>query len=146
MRAFNRWRKCENPEQFGGNVDAGTTTTIDAGVLIAGDLTPNSLVVVPSHPVVNNQAALITSVQTTLKTLGTGTELVSTTFGVNDETLEAGIYSTINYLTIAIGKTLTLDGKGQDSIWVFNIANYLSFFSMMIIAKQKNHKLLILIK
>jgi serine acetyltransferase len=112
---------------IGGNVDAGTTTTIGAGVLIAGDLTPNSLVAVPLHPVVNNQEALITSVQTTLKALGTGTELVSTTFGVNDETLEAGIYSTINYLTIAIGKTLTLDGKGVDSTWVFNIANYLSF-------------------
>ncbi|MFT6195426.1 MAG: serine acetyltransferase [Cognaticolwellia sp.] len=112
---------------IGGNVDAGTTTTIGAGVLIAGDLTPNSLVAVPLPPVVNNQEALITSAQTTLKALGTGTELVSTTFGVNNETLEAGIYSSINYLTIAIGKTLTLDGKGQDSIWVFNIANYLSF-------------------
>ncbi|MFT5635757.1 MAG: putative acyltransferase (DUF342 family) [Cognaticolwellia sp.] len=112
---------------FHGNVDAGTTTTIGADVQIDGDLTANSSLVPPPSPVVKNQEDLITSVQTTIKDLGTGTELVSTTFGVNDETLESGIYSTINYLTIAIGKTLTLDGKGVDGTWVFNISNYLSF-------------------
>jgi choice-of-anchor A domain-containing protein len=66
-------------------------------------------------------------VQQDIKDMGTGTELVSTTFGTNDEILEGGIYSTINYLTIAIGKTLTLDGKGIDGSWIFNIANYLTF-------------------
>lgn len=112
---------------FGGNVEAGTTTTIGANVQIDGDLVANSLQTIPPATVVNNQEDLITSVQTNLKALGTGTELVSTSFGTNDETLEAGIYSTINYLTIAIGKTITLDGKGIDGSWVFNIANYLSF-------------------
>jgi predicted acyltransferase (DUF342 family) len=110
-----------------GDVDAGTTTTIAAGVKIDGVLTANSLKTVPPAIVVQNQEELITSVQSNLKSLGTGTELISTTFGTNDETLEAGIYSTVNYLTIAIGKTLTLDGKGVDGTWVFNIANYLSF-------------------
>ncbi|MFT6901283.1 MAG: putative acyltransferase (DUF342 family) [Colwellia sp.] len=112
---------------FRENIDAGTTATIGAGVQIEGVLTTNSLQVVPLSPVVTNQESLITSVQETLKALGTGTELVSTTFGTDNETLEAGIYSSINYLTIAIGKTLTLDGKGMDGSWVFNIANYLSF-------------------
>jgi cytoskeletal protein CcmA (bactofilin family) len=112
---------------FGGNVDAGTTATIAAGVKINGELTSNSSQPIPPAPSVMNQEALITSVQTTLKELGKGTELVSTTFGTNDETLEAGIYSTINYLSIAMGKTLTLDGKGIDGSWVFNISNYLSF-------------------
>jgi predicted acyltransferase (DUF342 family) len=112
---------------FGGNVDAGTTTTIGAGVKINGELTSNSSQTVSPAPVVMNQEELITSVQTTLKELGKGTELVSTTFGTNDEILEAGIYSTINYLSIAMGKTLTLDGKGIDGYWVFNISNYLSF-------------------
>ncbi|MFT7007417.1 MAG: putative acyltransferase (DUF342 family) [Colwellia sp.] len=112
---------------FGGDVDAGTTTTIGAGVLIDGKLTANSLKVTPPLPVVKDQENLITTVQKTLKELKTERELVSTTFGTNDETLEAGIYSTVNYLTIAIGKTLTLDGKGVDGSWVFNIANYLSF-------------------
>jgi cytoskeletal protein CcmA (bactofilin family) len=112
---------------FGGNVDAGTTTTIGAGVKINGELTSNSSQTVSPAPVVMNQEELITSVQTTLKELGKGTELVSTTFGTNDEILEAGIYSTINYLSIAMGKTLTLDGKGTDGSWVFNISNYLSF-------------------
>jgi predicted acyltransferase (DUF342 family) len=112
---------------LGGNVDAGTTITIGAGVIIDGVPTANSLQAVSSAPSVVDQGAFITSVQTTLKELGTGTELTSTTFGTNDETLEAGIYSTINYLSIAAGKTLTLDGKGIDGSWVFNIANYLSF-------------------
>jgi LruC domain-containing protein len=110
-----------------GDVDAGTTTTIGAGVQIDGDLTANSLQDPPPPPLVTNQEALLTSVQTTLKSLGTGTELDSITFGTNDETLEAGIYSTVDYLTIAGGKTLTLDGKGVDGTWIFNIANYLSF-------------------
>ena len=112
---------------FGGDVDAGTTTTIGAGVGIVGALTANSLEVVALPTIVDSQEALITSVQQDIKDMGTGTELVSTTFGTNDETLEAGIYSTINYLTIAIGKTLTLDGKGIDGSWIFNIANYLTF-------------------
>jgi len=112
---------------FAGDVDAGTTTTIGAGVQIDGVLTANSLQLPPPPPLVTNQEVLITALQTSLKSLGTGTELVSTTFGINDETLEAGIYSTRDYLTIAGGKTLTLDGKGVDGTWVFNIANYLSF-------------------
>ena len=112
---------------FHGDVDAGTTTTIGAGVQIDGVLTANSLLLPPSPPLVTNQEALITSWQIELKALGTGTELVSTTFGVNNETLEAGIYSTLDYLTITGGKTLTLDGKGVDGTWIFNIANYLSF-------------------
>lgn len=112
---------------FHGNVDAGTTTTIGAGVQIDGILTANSLLVPPPPLLITNQEVLITSMQIALKDLGTGTELVSTTFGVNNETLEAGIYSTIDYLTITGGKTLTLDGKGVDGTWIFNIANYLSF-------------------
>ncbi|MFQ3206696.1 MAG: LruC domain-containing protein [Glaciecola sp.] len=112
---------------FHGNVDAGTTTTIGAGVQIDGILTANSLLVPPPPLLVINQEILITSMQLALKELGAGTELVSITFGVNNETLEAGTYSTIDYLTITGGKTLTLDGKGVDGIWIFNIANYLSF-------------------
>ncbi|SIS42610.1 ice-binding family protein [Neptunomonas antarctica] len=112
---------------FRGDVDAGTTTTIGAGVRIDGTLTANSSKVVPASPIVQNQEDLIASVQKTLKELGTGTELVSLTFGINHETLEAGIYSTRDYLTIAADKTLTLDGKGVDGTWVFNIANYLTF-------------------
>jgi predicted acyltransferase (DUF342 family) len=112
---------------FRGDVDAGTTTTIGAGVQIDGILTANSLQLPPPPPLVTNQEVLITALQTSLKSLGTGTELVSTTFGINNETLEGGIYSTTDYLTIAGGKTLTLDGKGVDGTWVFNIANYLTF-------------------
>ncbi|MFB1036216.1 MAG: polymer-forming cytoskeletal protein [Sinobacterium sp.] len=112
---------------FHGNVDAGTTTTIGAGVQIDGTLTANSLLNPPAPPLVTDQEALITSMQLALKELGTGTELISTTFGVNNETLEAGTYSTLDYLTINSGKTLTLDGKGVDGTWIFNIANYLTF-------------------
>jgi len=112
---------------FHADIDAGTTTTIGAGVKIDGVLTANSSKAVPLAATVNNQEDFITSIQQDIKKMGVGTELVSTTFGTNDENLEAGVYSTINYLTIAMGKTLTLDGKGVDGSWVFNIANYLSF-------------------
>jgi predicted acyltransferase (DUF342 family) len=82
---------------FHGNVDAGTTTTTGAGVQIDGILTANSLLVPPPSFIVTNQELLITSIQIALKDLGAGTELVSTTFGVNNETLEAGIYSTLHF-------------------------------------------------
>lgn len=110
-----------------GNVDAGSTTTIGAGAKIDGLINAGSLKIASAVPEIANQEELVTSVQATLKDLGTGTELISDTFGTDDEILEAGIYSTINYLSIAINKTITLDGKGVDGSWVFNIPNYLMF-------------------
>ncbi|SIS42626.1 ice-binding family protein [Neptunomonas antarctica] len=109
-----------------GDIDAGTTTTIGAGVQIGGVKTANSSKIVPPSPVVKNQKDLIASAQTTLKAMGTGTELVWD-FGVNDQTLEAGIYSTIDHLTMSASRTLTLDGKGVDGVWLFNISNNLTF-------------------
>lgn len=111
---------------FHGDIDAGGTTTIGASVQIDGDLTANSLISPPPAHLVTNQQVLVTSIQTTLKALGTGTELNATTFGTASETLEAGVYSSTDYMTIAAGQTLTLDGKGVDGTWIFNIANYLS--------------------
>ena len=111
---------------FHGDIDAGGTATIGASVQIDGDLTANSLISPPPAHLVTNQQVLVTSIQTTLKALGTGTELNATTFGTASETLEAGLYSSTDYMTIAAGQTLTLDGKGVDGTWIFNIANYLS--------------------
>ncbi|SIS42583.1 ice-binding family protein [Neptunomonas antarctica] len=111
---------------IGGDVDAGTTIAEGAGAQIAGVSTQYSSKVLPPPPAVKNQRELIESVQKELRELGTAT-LLPAPFGTNDETLEAGIYSPLNYLAIAAGKTLTLDGKGVDGSWVFNIPNYLSF-------------------
>ncbi|WP_170246405.1 ice-binding family protein [Colwellia hornerae] len=109
------------------DVDAGTIATIAANVAIDGTLTSNSSKDPPPAPVVTSKESQITTVQAELKALVTDEELDFTTFGVNDESLVAGVYNSINYLTIAAGKTLTLDGNGMDGSWVFNIANNLSF-------------------
>ena len=112
---------------FHGDVHAGTTTSIGAACIFNGSLIANSELIPPTPAIIPSQENEITSLQTTLKSLGgTETELLSTSFGTIDETLIAGIYSTINDLTIANGKTLTLDGQGADGTWLFNIANYLS--------------------
>jgi hypothetical protein len=112
----------------GGNIKAGGAVTRGIGDTVVGTVEEN-LVGTPGYtvPAVITQTAQIAAAQQTLKDMGTGTALNSVTFGTNDETLTAGIYSTTNYLTIAGGKTLTLDGGGVDSIFLFNISNYLTF-------------------
>ncbi|AOW76293.1 hypothetical protein A3Q34_05115 [Colwellia sp. PAMC 20917] len=109
------------------DVDAGTTATIADDVDIDGDLTSSSSKAPPPAPVVTSKENQITTVQAELKALVTDGELDWDDFGDNDESLVAGVYNSVNYLTIAAGKTLTLDGNGMDGSWVFNIANNLSF-------------------
>jgi cytoskeletal protein CcmA (bactofilin family) len=110
------------------NVDAGTTATIAANVIIdGGPATSNSSKAPPPAPVVTSKKNQITTVQAELKALVTDGELDWDDFGDNDESLVAGVYNSVNYLTIAAGKTLTLNGNGMDGSWVFNIANNLSF-------------------
>jgi hypothetical protein len=112
----------------GGNIKAGGAVTRGVGDTVDGTVEEN-LVGTPGYsaPEVTIQNSQIATAQQTLKDMGTGTALNSITFGTNDETLTAGIYSTLNYLTIAAGKTLTLDGGGVDSTFLFNISNYLTF-------------------
>jgi len=112
----------------GGNIESGAAVIRGANDTVIGTIQENlALTVGYSAPAVIDQTAQIAAAQQTLKNMGTGTVLTSTTFGTNNETLTAGIYSTEDYLTIAGGKTLTLDGGGVDSIFIFNISNYLTF-------------------
>jgi hypothetical protein len=112
----------------GGDIKAGGAVTRGIGDTVSGTV-EGDLVGTPGYiaPAVTIQTAQIAAAQQTLKDMGTGTVLTSTTFGKNDETLTAGIYSTLDYLTIDGGKTLTLDGGGVDSTFLFNISNYLTF-------------------
>ena len=113
-----------------GNVKAGAAVTRGTGDAVNGpEGVEQNLAGTPGYsaPVVTNQRTQILAAQQILKDMGTGTVLVSTTFGANNETLTAGIYSTLDYLTIAGDKTLTLDGENVDATFVFNISNYLTF-------------------
>ncbi|MFT7266333.1 MAG: hypothetical protein ACI9A2_004424 [Halioglobus sp.] len=112
----------------GGNIRAGGAVTRGVGDTVTGTVEQNLAGTLGySAPEVTIQTTQIAAAQQTLKAMGAGTLLNSITFGTNDETLTAGIYSTLNYLTIAGGKTLTLDGGGVDSTFLFNISNYLTF-------------------
>jgi hypothetical protein len=112
----------------GGNIESGANVVRGAGDTVIGTIQQDlALTAGYSAPAVIDQTTQIADAQLTLKNMGTGTVLNSVTFGTNNETLTAGIYSTADYLTIAGGKTLTLDGEGVDSIFIFNISNYLTF-------------------
>ncbi len=114
----------------GGDIEAGTTYTAGAGAIVNGGIN-DQLSLVPGYvaPTVINQKVQLDAVQATLNQLGLteGSTNLDITFGVEDEILTAGVYDSLNYLTIRAGKTLTLDGQGVDGDFLFNIHNYLDF-------------------
>ncbi len=114
----------------GGDIEAGTTYTAGAGAIVNGGIN-DQLSLVPGYvaPTVINQKVQLDAVQATLNQLGLteGSTNLDITFGVEDEILTAGVYDSLNYLTIRAGKTLTLDGLGVDGDFLFNIHNYLDF-------------------
>ncbi|MFT5504406.1 MAG: LruC domain-containing protein [Gammaproteobacteria bacterium] len=114
----------------GGDIEAGTTYTAGAGAIVSGVIY-DQLSLVPGYvaPTVINQKDQLDAVQATLNQLGVteGSTNLDITFGVVDETLTAGVYDSLNYLTIRADKTLTLDGQGVDGDFLFNIHNYLDF-------------------
>ena len=130
-----------------GDIFSGTTTgtggastvngNIEAGGLYSGgvDATVNGtetdmLANDPSYmpPIVKNQNTQLGDAQETLRLLGVGNSTdLGIAFGTVGETLTAGIYDSLDYLTIRAGITLTLDGQGVDGDFLFNIHNYLDF-------------------
>ncbi|MCL1478886.1 MAG: DUF3494 domain-containing protein [Marinobacter sp.] len=115
-----------NSAVVAGSVESGTDTRIDLTATVV--ITKQDLTMEPGYsaPKVIIQTENIESAQQTLKDLGQGTQL-AVGFGTNDELLGAGLYSVADYLTVAAGTTITLDGEGVDSSWVFNISNYMTF-------------------
>jgi LruC domain-containing protein len=114
----------------GGDIEAGTLYTAGAGAIVSGVIS-DQLALVPGYvaPTVINQKDQLDAVQATLDQLGVteGSTNLDITFGVVDETLTAGVYDSLNYLSIRADKTLTLDGQGVDGDFLFNIHNYLDF-------------------
>jgi hypothetical protein len=112
----------------GGNIRAGGLITCGVGDIVTSTVEENPLVTL-GHSVseVIIQTTKIAAGQKALKYMGTGTTLTLITFGTNDETLTEVIYCTLDYSTIAGGKTLTVDGRCVDSNFLFNISNYLTF-------------------
>jgi hypothetical protein len=114
----------------GGDIEAGGLYTAGSGALVSGNVN-DQLELVPGYvaPAVINQKGQLDIVQATLDQLGVteGSTNLDITFGLVNETLLAGVYDSLNYLTIRAGKTLTLDGLGVDGDFLFNIHNYLDF-------------------
>ncbi|MFT4729545.1 MAG: hypothetical protein ACI9UN_004063 [Granulosicoccus sp.] len=109
--------------EAGGSYTGGINATVNGTIT---DMLSSNPLYVP--PVVENQDAQLAAAQQTLKLLGVGSSTaLASTFGTVDETLTAGIYDSLDYLTIRAGKTLTLDGEGVDGVFLFNIHNYLDF-------------------
>jgi len=114
-----------NSASVAGSVESGTDTRIDLTATVVTVTQDRTLDSGYSAPEVISQTENIKSAQQTLKDLGKGTQL-AVGFGTNDELLEAGIYSVADYLTVAAGTTITLDGGDVDASWVFNISNYMT--------------------
>jgi hypothetical protein len=112
-----------------GNIEAGGLYSGGVGATVNGTIT-DMLASDPSYvpPVVKNQNTQLGDAQETLRLLGVGNSTdLGITFGTVGETLTAGIYDSLDYLTIRAGMTLTLDGEGVDGDFLFNIHNYLDF-------------------
>jgi hypothetical protein len=112
-----------------GSIEAGTSYTAGIGATVNGTITQD-LTLVPGYlpPVVENQNTQLGLAQETLRLLGVGNSTaLAITFGTVGETLTAGIYDSVDHLTIRAGMTLTLDGEGVDGDFLFNIHNYLDF-------------------
>jgi hypothetical protein len=112
-----------------GNIEAGDLYSGGIGATVNGtitDMLSSNPLYVP--PTVQNQNTQLWDAQETLRLLGVGNSTdLGITFGTVGETLTAGIYDSLDYLTIRAGMTLTLDGEGVDGDFLFNIHNYLDF-------------------
>ena len=112
-----------------GNIEAGDLYSGGAGATVNGTITEmlsSSSSYVP--PTVENQNTQLSDAQESLRLLGVGNSTdLAITFGTAGATLTAGIYDSLDYLTIRAGITLTLDGGNVDGDFLFNIHNYLNF-------------------
>jgi hypothetical protein len=129
----------------GGKIEAGEKYTTGTGAAVEGEIQDYLAYEEDEHgnrgplndedqtyeaPTVKNQKAQLTAVQKKLLDLGTtvGFESkVGETFGTTSETLTSGIYDFLNYMSMAGGMTLILDGQNTQGDFLFNIHNYLSF-------------------
>jgi hypothetical protein len=103
-----------------GNLQFGTTVTYGAGATSASQ-TQNT-----TAPDIAGEQQDVADEQETLR-LMTADVVLPTGNIATDVTFTAGVYEVPGLLTFTAAKTITLDAEGQDSEFIFNIGNYLSF-------------------
>ena len=112
-----------------GDIEVGDVYSGGVGATVNGTIT-DMLSSDPTYvaPTVKNQNTQLGDAQEALRLLGVGNSTdLGITFGTVGETLTAGVYDSLDYLTIRAGMTLTLDGENKDGDFLFNIHNYLDF-------------------
>jgi len=112
-----------------GDIEAGAAYTSGVGAAVNGNIV-QMLTNDPSYeaPKVKNQHAQLGAAQETLRLLGVGySTALGIVFGTTTETLTAGIYDSVDHLTIRAGKKLILDGENKVGDFLFNIHNYMNF-------------------
>lgn len=110
-----------------GDATAGTVVSKPISSSVGGDITELTITTPPVAATGNiDQKIQLTAVQATLKNLvAPAANELGATMAV-DTTFESGIYHA-TAMTTAAGVTITLDGKGEDSFWIFNIDSYIAF-------------------
>jgi hypothetical protein len=121
-----------------GDLRSGTSVTLGAGATVAGELQYGTAVVFGASAtsgtqVQNTTVPNITATQQDV--IAEQTALASMPADVvlpmgnipTDVTFTAGVHNVAGLLTFTAGTTITLDALGQDSEFIFNIDNYLTF-------------------
>jgi hypothetical protein len=103
-----------------GDVQFGTTVTFGAGATSASQ-TQNT-----TAPDIAGEQQDVANEQETLSLMPSDVVLPTGNIAT-DVTFTAGVYEVPGLLTFTAAKTITLDAEGQDSEFIFNIGNYLSF-------------------
>ncbi|MFT5459296.1 MAG: hypothetical protein ACI9K2_005806 [Myxococcota bacterium] len=106
--------------QVAGELEYGTVVTYGAGAASGSDV--NNITV----PVIVDEHQGVLDAQSALDSMGGGT-IVDPGNIPADRTFTAGVYDIDGLLTVTAGVTLTLDAEGQDSEFIFNVSNYVTF-------------------
>jgi hypothetical protein len=123
---------------FSGDLRSGAAVTLGADATVAGDLQFGTTVTFGAGATSGSQAQNTAVPNTTddqqdviaeqnSLTLMTADVVLPTGNIATDVTFTAGVYEVPGLLTFTAAKTITLDAEGQDSEFIFNIGNYLSF-------------------
>jgi predicted acyltransferase (DUF342 family) len=103
-----------------GNVQSGSAIVNEAGA------TSGTQILKITEPAVADLHQSVGNAQIALDALTGGTALVASN-AVNSVTLTAGIYDVTGSMAVAADQTITLDAQGQDSVFIFNVSDYLVF-------------------
>ncbi|MGK0361733.1 MAG: hypothetical protein ACI9U2_004051, partial [Bradymonadia bacterium] len=109
-----------NSQVVGAVVAGAAAITVGAGAT-TGPRTFNGPI-----PVIADESQGVIDAIDTLEAMAGGTALLPGNIAA-DTTFTAGVYNVAGLLTVAANVIITLDAQGQDSEFIFNISDYLTF-------------------